>query len=164
MSRRMSLGMVLLTFACAAPRQEEPQSSMATVEAQLDSLWAQYIAAAVAGDAEGIARLYVDDALVIETGLATIRGGAALRSVVTDVLGAVRFIEAEIRPDMTERAGNKVLQFGTYRDVLQPTGQGVQVVNGRFGAVLQRDSTGAWRVSRLVAVADSTVPQAPPPQ
>jgi len=43
-----------------------------------------------------------------------------------------------------------------------PTRAGVcrqppQVVVGRFSAVLQRDNGGVWRVSRLIAVADSTV-------
>ena len=61
-------------------------------------------------------------------------------------------------------AGDRVLQFGAYRDVLQSTGKPAEVVVGRYAAVLPRDSTSAWRVSRLIAVADSTVPQLAKPK
>ena len=121
--------------------------------------WAEYATAAIAGDADAMVRLYTDSAYVVESGLPTIRGNAALRSVVKDVLSGVRFLESSIRPELTEVVGDRVLQFGEYRDVLQPIGKPVQVVVGRFAAVLQRDSTASWRVSRLIAVADSTVPQ-----
>ncbi len=158
MSRGFPVGMVLFGLACASPRQESPPPDLSVVRTQLDSLWAQYSAAAVAGDADAIAQLYTDSAYLVESGLPTVRGNAALRSVVKDVMGAVRFLEASVRPELTEIAGDRVLQFGTYRDVIQPSGQPAQVVAGRFAAVLQRNSTASWRVSRLIAVADSTVP------
>ena len=159
-SRTVAIGVVLLALGCAAPAAEVARPDLAIVRGQLDTLWTQYSAAAVAGDAEGIARLYVDSAYVVETGLATIRGNTALRSVVKEIFAGVRIHESIIRPELTELAGDRVLQFGDYRDVIQPTGQPRQVVFGRFSAVLQRDSGGSWRVSRLFAVADSTKAQA----
>jgi len=158
MSRGFTVGMVLFGLACASPRQESPPPDLNVVRTELDTLWAHYSAAVIAGDAEAIAQLYTDSAYVVESGLPTIRGKAALRSVVKDVLGGVRFLQASIQPELTEPAGDRVLQFGTYRDVLQQSGQPAAVVMGRFTAVLQRDSTSLWRVSRLMAVADSTVP------
>ena len=158
--RSVLLGVVVLALACAAPPPETPRPDIAVVRGQLDSLWTKYSAAAVAGDVEGIARLYTDSPYVVESGLPTIRGSAALRAVVKDVFAGVRIQEAIIRPEMTEIVGDRALQIGEYRDVLQPTGQPVQTVFGRFSAVLQHDSSGTWRVSRLIAVADSTKPQA----
>ena len=162
-SRSVTFGVVLLGLACAAP-EPEPRPDVAQVRTQLDSLWAQYATAAVAGDGDAIARLYTDSLYLVESGLPTVRGKAALRSVVKDVLAGVKFHEASIRPELTELAGNHVLQFGTYRDVLQATGQPRQVTAGRFSAVLQQDSAGTWRISRLIAVADSTVPHVAKPQ
>ncbi len=92
------------------------------------------------------------------------RGIAALRSMVKDVLAGVRFHEASIRPELTEFAGDRVLQFGEYRDVIQATGQPPQVVFGRFSAVLKPDTAGSWRISHLIAVADSTVAHAVKPE
>jgi ketosteroid isomerase-like protein len=164
MLRSLTVGMVLLGLACAAPQQDSPGPDLSLVRAQLDSLWAEYAAAAIAGNADAIVRLYTDSAYLVESGLPTVRGNGALRSVVKDVLSGVRFLESSIRPELTEVVGDRVLQFGEYRDVLQPTGKPVQVVVGRFAAVLERDSTASWRVSRLIAVADSTVPQRATPK
>lgn len=164
MSRNLVVGIALLGLACASPERETPPPDLSVVRAQIDSVWAQYSAAAVGGDASAIVQLYADSAYVVESGLPTIRGNAALRSVVKEVLGAVRFLESSIRPELTEIAGDRVLQFGTYRDVLQSAGKPAEVVVGRFAAVLLRDSTSSWRVSRLIAVADSTVPQRAVPQ
>ena len=163
-SRRITLGVVLLGLACARPESGAPRSDLSLVRTQLDSLWAQYSAAAVAGDGDAIARLYTDSLYLVESGLPTVRGNAALRTVVKDVLAGVRFHESSIRPEVTEFAGDRVLQFGEYRDVLQATGQPPQAVYGRFSAVLQQDTAGAWRVSRLVAVSDSTVAHVVKPQ
>lgn len=159
MSRDLILGIALLTFACTAPERESPPPDLSVVRAQIDSVWMKYSAAVVEGNAEAIVQLYTDNAYVVESGLPTIRGNAALRSVAKEVLGGVRFLESSIRPEITEPAGDRVLQFGTYRDVLQSPGKPAEVVVGRFAAVLLRDSLSSWRVSRLIAVADSTVPQ-----
>jgi ketosteroid isomerase-like protein len=159
MSRGFTPVIALLGLACATPERGGPPPDLSVVRAQIDSLWTKYSAAAVGGDADALAQLYVDSAYVVESGLPTIRGIVALRSLVKEVLGSVRFLEASIRPELTEMAGDRVLQFGTYRDVLQSAGKPAEVVHGRFAAVLLRDSTASWRVSRLIAVADSTVPQ-----
>ena len=164
MSRGLILGIALLALACASPEREGPLPDVSVVRTQIDSVWTKYSAAAVGGDAEALAQLYADGAYVVESGLPTIRGNAALRAVVKEVLGGVRFLESSIRPELTEIAGDRVLQFGTYRDVLQSTGKPAEVVVGRFAAVLLRDGTSSWRVSRLIAVADSTVPQLAKPQ
>ena len=54
-----------------------------------------------------------------------------------------------------------MFQFGTYRDVVQPDGQGPLEVRGRVAAVLERGSSGTWRVGRIVVIRD-TVAALPP--
>lgn len=164
MSRSLPALVALLVLACASPREEASTPDVSVVRAQLDTLWATYAAAVIAGDADAVARLYTDSAYLVESGLPTIRGKAALLTTVKEVLGGVRFLESRITPDLTELTGDRVVQIGTYLDVIQPTGQPTQRVFGRFAAVLERDSTSVWRVSRLLAVADSTVPAASTPK
>ena len=119
-----------------------PAPDLCVIRAQIDTVWTTYSKAAVAGDADAIARLYTDSAYVVESGLPTIRGSSALRSAVKEVLGGVKFLESSIRPEITEIAGDRVLQFGTYNDVLQSSGKPVEVVIGRFAAVLLHDDLG----------------------
>ena len=160
--RRLAGGVVLLGLACAAPRPEPPVPDLAVIRAQVDSLWVRYKAAALAEDVDALARIYTDSAYLVELGLPTTRGNAAIHSLVKEILAGVNILESDIRPELTEVLGDRVLQIGEYRDVLQATGQPVQVAFGRFGAVLLRDSVGAWRVDRLIAFPDSTVAQAAP--
>jgi ketosteroid isomerase-like protein len=158
--RRLAGGVVLLALACAAPRPEPAAPDHAIIVAQIDSLWTRYKAAAVAEDVDALARIYTDSAYLVELGLPTTRGNAAIHSLVKEVLAGVRILESDIRPELTEVLGDRVLQIGEYRDVLQPTGQPVQAAFGRFAAVLRQDSVGSWRVDRLIAFPDSTVAQA----
>lgn len=158
MLRVRAAGIVLVAVACASPPQAETSPDLSVVRAQIDSLWTRYSAAAIAGDVDGIARLYGDSVYIAELGLPTIRSAAELRTVAGELFKGLRIIESTITPEITDLVGNRAIQYGTYRDVVQATGQPTQVATGRFTAVLQRDSTSGWRVTRLVAFADSTVP------
>ena len=156
---RAIAGMVLLALACATPPKEVQEPDLSAVRIELDSVWARYSSAAVAGDADAVAQLFTDSAYVAEMGLPIMRGNSSVRAVAGEVLESTRILESTIRPELTEAAGNRMLQFGTYKDVLQARGQPTQVTVGHFAAVLERDSAAAWRVTRLFAFADSTVPQ-----
>lgn len=160
MSVRLAAGIVLLGLACAAPEPESPVPDLSIIHTQVDSLWARYKAAALAEDVDALARIYTDSAYLVELGLPTTRGNAAIHSLVKEILAGVRILESDIRPELTEMLGDRVLQVGEYRDVLQPTGQPVQAAFGRFAAVLRQDDVGTWRVDRLIAFPDSTVIQA----
>lgn len=161
MARRFLVGVVLLGLACAAPEPAPSAPDLATIQPQVDSLWVRYKAAALAGDATALAQLYTDDAELVELGLPTTRGSAAIQSLVAGILAGLRILDSEVRPELTELLGDRVLQMGQYRDVIQAAGQPVQVAYGRFAAVLRQDAAGAWRVDRLVAFPDSMVAQAP---
>lgn len=160
MSVRLVIGIAVLGLACAAPRSESPMPDVSTIHTQVDSLWARYKVAALAGDVDALARIYTDSAYLVELGLPTTRGNAAIHSLVKEILAGVRILESDIRPELTEVLGDRVLQVGEYRDVLQPTDQRVQTAFGRFAAVLRQDDVGTWRVDRLIAFPDSTVIQA----
>lgn len=161
MFRMLTVGIVLSALACASPRQESREPDLSIVRTELESLWTRYSAAAIAGDADAIARLYTDSAYFAELGIPTLRGNSAVRVVATEIFGNLRVLESSIRPELTEQAGDRVLQFGTYRDVLQASGKPAQVVVGRFAAVFERDSEASWRVSRLLAFPDSAVALTP---
>lgn len=160
LARQLAVGLVPLALACASPEPSPSVPDLAVIRSQVDSIWAQYKVAAVAGDADALARLYTDNAQIVELGLPTTQGNAAIRSLIAGVLGNVRILESDIRPESTEMLGDRVLQMGTYRDVVQPVGQPVQLAFGRFAVVLRQDAAGAWRVDRLVAFPDSTVARA----
>ena len=148
----------VLGAACAAERQGTPAVDTSAVRAQIDTVWAGFTRAMLNADTAALARYYTDSASFAETGVPTTRGRAALVSGAAQALASMRYIESRFDPEVTELAGNRAFQFGTYRDVVQPTGQAPLEVRGRVAAVLARDTIGTWRVARLVVIRDSVRP------
>ena len=72
------------------------------------------------------------------------------------MLAQVRYLESRPQIELTKLAGDRAFQFGTYRDVLQPSGQGIVDVYGRFAAAAERTAD-VWRISSIVVIRDSMV-------
>lgn len=149
----------ILTLVGCSPEPRAPaagQLSLATVEAELQSLWAEYVAAVKAGDAGRIASLYADSIYFMETGAPTLRSREALAAFAAEALGGVRILDSKILPDFTEFHGSGVAQYGSYVDVIELPGQAPISKHGRYAAIAERDSAQMWRLTRLVALVDST--------
>jgi ketosteroid isomerase-like protein len=145
-----------LCSACNRAQEQTPAEDLSAVRSQLDSVWAGLSRAMEAGDTAGLAAFYTDSAYFAETGQPTLRGYAAIRAATAGVFACCRYLESHLRPELTELAGGRAFQFGTYRDVIQPSGQPPIAFYGRLHAVLDRDRVGAWRISRLVVIRDSS--------
>jgi len=146
--------------ACTPSDRAEPVD-VAAVRAQIDSVFSGLTQAMIAGDTAAVGRFYTDSAVFAETGAPTMRSGAAIRSGTAAVFACCRYVESRPQPEITEVSGDRAFQFGTYRDVIQPTGQPPLAMFGRYSAVLERDSMNAWRISRIVVIRDSSVTLAP---
>ena len=160
--RRRSAVLVLAASAllggCASER-DDVVPDLSVVRPQLDRVWARLEQAMRTADTAALQTLYSDSAIFAETGGPTARGRAAIVTGALTVFACCRYIESRFQPEVTEVSGNRATQFGTYRDVIEPTGQARLAMFGRVSAVLERDSAGAWRVSRLVVIRDSSVTQ-----
>jgi ketosteroid isomerase-like protein len=148
---------VLIASACgAAPDRVLPDDPQ-VVRAQLDSMWARLTAAMVAGDTASLANFYTDSAYFAETGSPTLRGRSAILAATASVFVCCKYLESRQQIERMEVAGDRAIQFGSYRDIIQPTGNPPLFMYGRFDAVLERDSIKGWRISRLVVIRDSSV-------
>ena len=142
--------------ACNRAPQQAAAEDISAVRAQLDSVWAGLSRTMTAGDTAALAAFYTDSAYFAETGQPTLRGNAAIRAATARLFACCRYLESQLQPELTELAGGRAFQFATYRDVIQPSGQPPITLYGRLHAVLDRDQTGAWRISRLVVIRDSS--------
>jgi hypothetical protein len=88
----------------------------------------------------------------------TVRGLTNIRLASAVVFACCEYVESEVKPEVTEVSGSRAFQFGTYRDVIQPSGQSQITMYGRFSAIIDRDSANTWRVTRMVVIRDSSVP------
>ena len=159
-----SLVLVLaLSSACTRASEQATAENVSAVRAQLDSVWDGLSRTMMAGDTAALAAFYTDSAYFAETGQPTLRGSAAIRGATARLFACCRYLESRLQPELTELAGGRAFQFGTYRDVIQPSGQPAMTLHGRLHAVLDRDRTGAWQISRLVVIRDSSSGRAESP-
>jgi ketosteroid isomerase-like protein len=150
---------VLVLALCSACNRAPEQArtvNVGAVRAQLDSMWAGLSRVMTVGDTAAVAAFYTDSAYFAETGQPTLRGKAAIRAATARLFACCRYLESRLQPELTELTGGRAFQFGIYRDVIQPAGRPPITLYGRLHAVLDRDRTGAWRISRLVVIRDSS--------
>ena len=159
MSNHSGLAFVMMAlFAGCSPRSDAAaKPDLTVVRVQLDSLWAAYNRAAQAGDAARLAAFYSDSAYLVMSGTPTLHDRATVEALTAEALKGGRFVEDVIHPELTEWVGDRVMQMGSYHDVFEAAGKPAQTTFGRFSAMLQRDATGGWIVSRLAAIQDSSI-------
>lgn len=155
--RRASFVLMVVLAACSRGSDAAAKPDLAVVRAQLDSLWAAYNRAAQGGDAAALAAFYSDSAYLVMSGTATLHDRATVQALTAEALKGGRFLEDIIHPEITEWAGDRIVQLGSYHDVFEAPGKPAQATFGRFSAILERDGKGGWKVSRLAAVQDSSI-------
>lgn len=179
MSRHAPLGaVVLLAALTAACPPEGPSNTLVTdgsrdttmsatdgsrdtaaARTALDGLWAQYSAAAVAGDVAGVTGLYGEDARLDVPGMPTVIGQEALRSAVTAELGSRTFSGLVVTPVTTLAPDSLTIhQIGSYAESYQEKGKRAQTDYGRYLSSVVRQADGQWRIAYLMAFVDSTRP------
>jgi len=156
--RRLAFFVMMAPFAaCSRGSDAAAKPDLALVRVQLDSLWAAYNRAAQAGDAAALAAFYTDSAYLVMSGTATLHDRATVQALTAEAMKGGRFLEDIIHPEMTESAGDRIVQMGSYHDVFEAPGKPAQATFGRFSAILERDANGGWKVSRLAAIQDSAI-------
>ena len=157
----VAAALVSLTLSLGCARSETVPGDVDLAQAQLDTLWSGLSAAMMAGDTSRLSAFYSDSALFAETGSPTLVGLAKIKAAAANVFTCCKYQESRVRPEITELSGRRAFQFGTYRDVIQPTGEAPITFYGRFSAILDRGSANAWYVTRMMVVRDSSIPPLP---
>ena len=147
----------MLALSCAR-ESSDPVPDLSEVREQLDSLWSGLSGAMAAGDTTRLGAFYSDAAIFAETGAQTVKGLAGLRAAAAAVFACCQYLESNVHPEVTELSGTRAFQYGTYRDVIQPTKQVPITFYGRYSAIFDRDSANAWRIARIIIIRDSSVP------
>lgn len=115
-------------------------------QARIRSADSAFMAAANAGDADGIAAVYADDAVLMAPNLPPQKGHEAIKSFWGGFLDAysVRF---EVASDTIEGRGDLAYNQGHYRFTAVPKAKGVPGVadEGKFLEILRKQPDGSWR-------------------
>ena len=160
-SPALAAAFVSLALSLGCSRSETPVADLELAKTQLDTMWTGLSAAMMAGDTSRFPAFYSDSALFAETGSPTLVGLARIQAAAATVFACCRYLESRVRVEVTELAGRRAFQFGTYRDVIEPSGEAPITFYGRFSAILDRGSANPWQVTRMMVIRDSSVPPLP---
>jgi uncharacterized protein (TIGR02246 family) len=137
--------------AAAAGLSDEDKAGIRAVDAK----WAQ---AAKAGDGQGIAALYVSDAILLPPGEPMVKGEAAKKYWVDFANGFSG--PTELNTMAVEGGGDVATAIGTYTMTLTPRKTGAKPLpteEGKYLEVLKRQDDGSWKI-----IYDMWSPNAPP--
>lgn len=147
------LGLLVFAVSGACRPQDGPRaaSNIPTAlspadEVKIRSVDSAFVAAANAGDAEGVAAVYADDGALLAPNLPPQKGRAAIQAFWGGFLDAysVRF---EVASDTIEGRGDLAYNQGHYRFTAVPKAQGVPGVadEGKFIEILRKQPDGTWK-------------------
>lgn len=130
----------------ASPNSDAPVGISAADEAKIRAADSAFMAAANAGDVDGIVAVYAGDASLLAPNLPPQKGHDAIKAFWGGFLDAytVRF---EVASDTIEGRGDLAYNQGHYRFMAVPKAKGVPGVadEGKFIEILRKQPDGNWK-------------------
>ena len=142
--------LVLGTSSACRPKDGGGREAAASLspadQAGIRSVDSAFMAAANAGDVEGVAAAYADDASLLAPNLPPQKGGDAIKAFWGGFLDAytVRF---EVASDTIEGRGDLAYNQGHYRFTAVPKAKGAPGTadEGKFIEILKKQPDGSWK-------------------
>jgi len=152
----------LTMTACAASEPAAPVHDMAADLAAITQVRDGYAAAFKAVDAAGIAALFEADGQMMEAGLPTATGTAAIEAAMKTAFGMMTRGDTIITPEKTDVVGDLAYEVGTFKSTATMTGGEMMTDEGRYLVVLRRQADGSWKLVATIGNSP-TMPAMPMP-
>ena len=158
---------LIVAAGCAAPLEEAapmPEvDAVAENEAALSELAAKYLQAVNRGDADGLAVLYTEDAIRMQSNSKPKVGRDAIRLFAAADYADVHW-DMQLRVDETEYSGDMAFVRGTYALSLASKEDPSVVVHqevGKWMDLMRRQEDGSWLIAREISNRDHPLGQIP---
>jgi uncharacterized protein (TIGR02246 family) len=149
-----SAGLLALLLTACGKETEQTAFNALGVKASLDSLWTRYATAADKRDSTALGGLFTEDASIVFSGAPTVLGRDAIRPYLRSLYSSIDATGLRVSQEDLHVWGTVAVQNGTFEeDYLESGREKTQYV--RFTMVAERGEDGAWRIRRLIALADS---------
>lgn len=148
--------------ACTPGESQEAAVPMAVDSAAVISgvggYWASWIAAATAGDMAAMSGLISDSVRLDIKGFPPMIGKAGFVATFEPLMKTMKMDSEVITPEQTTAISNELAyQTGDYMETMTAAGK-TQTEYGRYAAAIGKGADGQWRLSYIMAFADSIVP------
>lgn len=134
-----------------APAVEQPATpDPAIAQQDIERLRSEWIAAAELDDAETVATLYTDDAVVASSDGPPAVGREAIKQMWTQAFPMGSGLQ--IRSHESAASGDVAYDYGEFSQRITPAKGKPMDVTGEYLVALERQSDGAWKITRHVSV------------
>jgi uncharacterized protein (TIGR02246 family) len=164
---RLAVAVVLASACRPAPHEARPGGADAATaplsaadQAAIRATDTAFVTAADAGDAAGMAALYLADARLMPPNAATIRGRDGIQKFWGGFVDAYR-INITVTAEEVEGHGDLAYSRGRYTLDLTPKAKGAAPAHdeGKFLEILRRQPDGTWRYAVDMYSSDLPVPK-----
>ena len=151
------LALSLLVVACCQPGSTPvpPAHDIIQDEAQIRAAAARLWAGVAGNDAASVLAEYSDDAMLLGTGMATVRGKSAIAEQLAGLFTAVSFREVVGTVTDVMVSGDLGVETGTYSWTIVPASGAPGPDVGKYVHVWRRQGDGTWKVVRYVVNSDT---------
>lgn len=114
---------------------------------EIDALWAEYAAAATAGDMERWIALWHDEGVQMPPDAACRTGKARIRSEMQPLFDLFD-MQVVIYPDGIQVHGDQAFSHGLYAFAMTPKEGGDRIeIKGKFLTILDKQADGSWKIA-----------------
>jgi uncharacterized protein (TIGR02246 family) len=138
------IAVALIACQNQAPSSGAPSATRDSVAAAMQG----YVEALRSNDPASVSRWWTDDAVYMAQGTPTVRGRAALDSLVRGLFATVRVTDVSENTDELIVERDLAVQVGTYSETLQPQRGSARIDRGRYVFVWRRQLDGGWKIAR----------------
>lgn len=126
------------------PRPTSERDPRVNIDAAQAAFWEAH----EQGDAEALAALVTDDALLWAPGMDEVGGREAIHAAAEGMFAAMSISDFDIESRELVVHGDTAYELATYSETLTYKGAAPSAVRGRYLIVWKRDVDGEWRVHR----------------
>ena len=102
-------------------------------------------------DADAVATMFTDDAILLLPNVENVRGRAAIRAFVANVFSTTKVDRLDVTIEELDLHGDTAYERGSYSEGYTVHGQGAKRERGRYIMVWKQQPGGAWKIHRFLA-------------
>lgn len=155
MRKTIKSALILFVLVTMPAFAEKPVDNTAAVRKVVDAANVAMMDSWKKGDATSFASYFAEDATIMTMNHANIQGRKNIEQLRAQTIKMVPLKTGTTTTSELQVSGDLAYETGSYAYTLQPPGQAVQTINGRYLAVWKKQKDGSWKIQVHASLPDA---------